>query len=234
MQPATARIESRSVSFAALRSGPRKSTRLVPLEYFGVLHGGSHREARAAAHAWLGRVGLGDRASVRVEELSHRNQPRVQLAAALVHRPDLLVLDEPFAGLDPIATDVMADVLREEARRGVPVILSSHQLGLVEQLCESVAIIARSRPAPTNTKATPRSSTSSPQRSRPPDTTAKSAARGGCRATVGGCRECTNDATAAERLRPNAGRADGHCKECLGYFWTSAGEISQAHSSRPL
>jgi ABC-2 type transport system ATP-binding protein len=115
------------------------------LEYFAVLHGASHDEGRAAARSWLDRMGLGDRVDTRVEQLSHGNQQRVQLAAALVHRPDLLILDEPFAGLDPIASDVMTDVLREQAARGAPVIFSSHQLELVERLCESVAIIDRGR-----------------------------------------------------------------------------------------
>jgi ABC-2 type transport system ATP-binding protein len=115
------------------------------LEYFAVLHGDSHRAARTASRAWLERLGLGDRADTRVETLSHGNQQRVQLAAALVHRPELLILDEPFAGLDPIATDVMSEVLRAEAARGVPVLFSSHQLELVEQLCDSVAIIDRGR-----------------------------------------------------------------------------------------
>jgi ABC-2 type transport system ATP-binding protein len=115
------------------------------LEYFAVLHGASHEQGRAAARTWLERLGLGERVGARVEELSHGNQQRVQLAAALVHDPDLLILDEPFAGLDPIATDVMAEVLRAEAARGAPVILSSHQLELVEQLCESVAIIDHGR-----------------------------------------------------------------------------------------
>jgi ABC-2 type transport system ATP-binding protein len=115
------------------------------LEYFAVLHGASHSHGRAAALAWLERLGLGERALTRVEALSHGNQQRVQLAAALVHQPDVLILDEPFAGLDPLATDVMADVLRAEAARGVPVLFSSHQLELVEQLCEAVAIIDRGR-----------------------------------------------------------------------------------------
>ena len=115
------------------------------LEYFAVLHGASRRVGRAAARSWLKRLGLGDRASARVEELSQGNQQRVQLAAALVHAPDLLILDEPFAGLDPIATDVMAGVLRGEAARGVPVLFSSHQLDLVERLCDSVAIIDHGR-----------------------------------------------------------------------------------------
>lgn len=98
-----------------------------------------------AAHSWLERLGLGDRVLARVEALSHGNQQRVQLAAALVHHPDLLILDEPFAGLDPIATDVMVEVLREQAARGVPVLFSSHQLELVEHLCEAVAIIDQGR-----------------------------------------------------------------------------------------
>ena len=113
------------------------------LEYFAVLHGAAHAQGRAAAGEWLDRLGLDDREGERVEALSHGNQQRVQLAAALVHRPDLLILDEPFAGLDPIATDVMVDVLREQASRGVPVVFSSHQLELVEDLCEAVAIIDR-------------------------------------------------------------------------------------------
>ena len=115
------------------------------LEYLAVLHGASHEHGRAAAFSWLERLGLGGRETARVEELSHGNQQRVQLAAALVHGPDLLILDEPFAGLDPIATDVMGEVLRAQAARGVPVIFSSHQLELVEQLCEAVAIIDHGR-----------------------------------------------------------------------------------------
>jgi ABC-2 type transport system ATP-binding protein len=115
------------------------------LEYFAVLHGAPHAHARAAARSWLGRLGLADRMTARVDALSHGNQQRVQLAAALVHQPELLILDEPFAGLDPIAADVMAGVLREQAARGVPVLFSSHQLELVEQLCDSVAIIDHGR-----------------------------------------------------------------------------------------
>ena len=115
------------------------------LEYLGRLHGLPAREARAAALGWLERLGLAERAGSRVEQLSLGNQQRVQLAAALVHRPVLLVLDEPFSGLDPVATDVMAEVLREQAAAGVPVIFSSHQLDLVERLCEAVAIINQGR-----------------------------------------------------------------------------------------
>jgi ABC-2 type transport system ATP-binding protein len=115
------------------------------LEYFGVLHGLTHETARASASEWLDRFGLGDRADSRVEQLSQGNQQRIQLAAALVHRPQILILDEPFAGLDPIVCDLLTEVLREQAARGVPVLFSSHQLELVEHICESVAIIDRGR-----------------------------------------------------------------------------------------
>jgi ABC-2 type transport system ATP-binding protein len=115
------------------------------LAYFGRLHGLEKRAARAAASHWLERLGLASRAGATVEELSHGNQQRAQLAAALLHEPDLLVLDEPFAGLDPVAVRTLADVLRCEAARGAAVVFSSHQLELVEDICEEVAIIDRGR-----------------------------------------------------------------------------------------
>jgi len=115
------------------------------LEYLARLHGLSVTAARDAAGYWIERLGVAERASDRVEALSLGNQQRVQLAAALVHQPELLVLDEPFAGLDPVGVDTLATVLAEQAAEGVPVIFSSHQLELVERLCEAVAIINRGR-----------------------------------------------------------------------------------------
>ena len=115
------------------------------IAYFGRLHGLDADEARTAAAKWLTRLGLADRASAKVEDLSHGNQQRAQLAAALVHAPELLVLDEPFAGLDPVAVRTLAQVLRDEAARGAAVVFSSHQLDLVEDICEEVAIIDRGR-----------------------------------------------------------------------------------------
>lgn len=111
------------------------------LAYFGRLHGQSKSEARESAASWLDRFGLAERVDDPVETLSHGNQQRVQLAAALVHDPELLVLDEPFGGLDPIAVETLSDVLREQASAGKAVVFSSHQLDLVEDLCEDVAII---------------------------------------------------------------------------------------------
>jgi ABC-2 type transport system ATP-binding protein len=115
------------------------------LAYFGCLHGLEERAAQAAAGRWLERLGLTECAGAKVEELSHGNQQRIQLAAALLHEPDLLVLDEPFAGLDPLAVHTLAEVLHNEAGRGAAVLFSSHQLELVEDICEEVAIIDHGR-----------------------------------------------------------------------------------------
>ena len=114
---------------------------LAQLVYFAQLHGVNRNAAREASTALLERLGLADRAKSQLQSLSHGNQQRVQLAAALVFAPDLLVLDEPFAGLDPVAVDSMTDVLRGEADAGKPVVLSSHQLDIVERVCDRVGII---------------------------------------------------------------------------------------------
>jgi ABC-2 type transport system ATP-binding protein len=115
------------------------------LEYFARLHGLPAEVARSSADYWIERLGVAERATDRVEQLSLGNQQRVQLAAALVHNPEVLVLDEPFSGLDPVGVDVLAEVLAGRAADGIPVIFSSHQLELVERLCEAVAIINRGR-----------------------------------------------------------------------------------------
>jgi ABC-2 type transport system ATP-binding protein len=115
------------------------------LEYLARLHGLSPGDARYATVYWTERLGVAERAGDRVEALSLGNQQRVQLAAALVHGPELLVLDEPFSGLDPVGVDALAGILAEQAAGGVPVLFSSHQLALVEQMCEAVAIINRGR-----------------------------------------------------------------------------------------
>jgi ABC-2 type transport system ATP-binding protein len=115
------------------------------LTYFARLHGVPARSAGTAAARWIERLGLADRAADRVETLSLGNQQRVQLGVALVHDPEVLVLDEPFSGLDPTGVDVMSGVLRERADAGVPVVFSSHQLELVERLCDDVAIVNRGR-----------------------------------------------------------------------------------------
>ncbi len=115
------------------------------LRYIARLHGLDRRSATTAVDAWLKRFGLADRADDKVEQLSHGNQQRIQLAAALVHGPDLLVLDEPFSGLDPNGVDEMTEILHEQTARGASVLFSSHQLELVEGVCEDVAIIRDGR-----------------------------------------------------------------------------------------
>ncbi|ALE73219.1 MULTISPECIES: ABC transporter ATP-binding protein [unclassified Pseudonocardia] len=115
------------------------------LAYLAELHGVGRAGARRAVLRWAERLGVESRLESTVDALSLGNQQRVQLAAALVHDPAVLVLDEPFSGLDPVAVDVMSEVLQEKARTGVPVLFSSHQLDLVQRLCDRVGIIAAGR-----------------------------------------------------------------------------------------
>jgi ABC-2 type transport system ATP-binding protein len=113
------------------------------LIYLAELHGATKAAAADAVAGWLERFKLKERARDELQKLSHGNQQRVQLAAALAFEPVMLVLDEPFAGLDPEAVDSMSEVLRERAEAGIPVILSSHQLDLVERICDRVGIIQK-------------------------------------------------------------------------------------------
>ena len=115
------------------------------IEYLGRLHGLDQAQAADAARTWLERLDIADRSGSKVEALSHGNQQRVQLAAALVHDPELLVLDEPLAGLDPAGIEAIGQVLVERAQAGCCVLFSSHQLDLVEDLCEQVTIIDHGR-----------------------------------------------------------------------------------------
>lgn len=115
------------------------------LTYLGRIHGMTNVEAATASERWLEELGLSDRIKDPLEKLSHGNQQRVQLAAALIHDPELLVLDEPFSGLDPFGVETMADILRARAAAGAAVVFSSHQLDMVEDLCQDVAIIDQGR-----------------------------------------------------------------------------------------
>ncbi|WP_112248820.1 ABC transporter ATP-binding protein [Kribbella monticola] len=118
---------------------------LDQLVFFGRLHGLDERRAAERTDKILSRLGLSERAGDVLETLSLGNQQRVQIAAALVHEPIALVLDEPFSGLDPLAVDAMVDLLRDEVTPEVPVLFSSHQLELVERLCDDLVVLARGK-----------------------------------------------------------------------------------------
>ncbi|QEW04596.1 ABC transporter ATP-binding protein [Microbacterium lushaniae] len=115
------------------------------IAYLARLHGFGKAEATSRAEALLDRLGLSERLNDLVETLSLGNQQRAQIAAALVHDPEVLILDEPFSGLDPLAVDVVAAVLQERAAAGSAVLFSSHQLDVVERLCDDLVIIAGGR-----------------------------------------------------------------------------------------
>jgi ABC-2 type transport system ATP-binding protein len=115
------------------------------LVYLGRLCGRTSATVTRTVDTWLERLGLFGRAGDRLDTLSHGNQQRVQLIAALVNEPELLVLDEPFSGLDPLAMGSMSEMLAEVAAAGTTVLFSSHQLDLVEDICEDVVIIDAGR-----------------------------------------------------------------------------------------
>lgn len=118
---------------------------LDQLVYLARLRGLSTVAAEQHAAELLARFALGDRGKDKLESLSLGNQQRVQIAAAVIAEPEVLILDEPFSGLDPVAVDSMAELLRDYAGQGVPVLFSSHQLDLVERLCDQLVILAAGR-----------------------------------------------------------------------------------------
>jgi ABC-2 type transport system ATP-binding protein len=115
------------------------------LVYMARLHGLSRSEATERARMVMGELGLADRWSDRVDKLSGGMQQRLQLGAAIVHDPEVIVLDEPFAGLDPVAVEELSGTLRDRVAAGRTVLLSSHQLDLVQDLCEEIVMIHRGR-----------------------------------------------------------------------------------------
>jgi len=141
-EPLTRAIRQRFGYMPEERGLYPKMTIAEQVVYLGQLHGLSRATATERTTRLLDRLGLGERAGEKLEKLSLGNQQRAQVAAALVHDPEVLVLDEPFSGLDPLAVEVMVGVLRERAAAGVPVLFSSHQLELVERLCDDLVIIA--------------------------------------------------------------------------------------------
>jgi len=144
-RPITA-ADRRAVGYMPEERGLYPKQRILDqLVYLGELAGMSAGAAKQAVMEHLERFGLADRAGDKVEKLSLGNQQRVQITAALMTNPAALILDEPFSGLDPAAVDSMADLLREHQARGIPILFSSHQLDLVERLCDRLVILAGGR-----------------------------------------------------------------------------------------
>jgi ABC-2 type transport system ATP-binding protein len=119
---------------------------LRTLTYFGVLRGMGRKPATRAAEEWLERLGLRDRAGDKLDALSKGNQQKVQFVSAVLHRPAFAVLDEPFSGLDPVNQDAFLDILRELRDAGATVLLSAHQMQLVERVADRILVISRGRP----------------------------------------------------------------------------------------
>ncbi len=115
------------------------------LVYFSRLRGESKIDAERRAAEWLEKLNLSERAGDKIEGLSQGNKQRVQVANTLVHDPPVMLLDEPFSGLDPVGIDFLASILRERAEAGAIVVFSSHQLDVVEHLCSQVAIVHKGR-----------------------------------------------------------------------------------------
>ena len=121
----------------------RKMKVIEQLEFLGEIRGLARREAFQRADRWLDRLGLGDWKGKKIEDLSKGMQQKVQFIATVLHEPDLLILDEPFSGLDPINQDVLEDIVREFHRSGTTILFSTHLMAQAEQLCERVCLISK-------------------------------------------------------------------------------------------
>ena len=111
------------------------------LVYFAELKGMSAKDATKAVDYWLGRLGMSEYRNKRLDTLSKGNQQKIQLITALAHDPDIVILDEPFSGLDPVNAMLLKDVVKEQISKGKIVLFSSHQMSYVEEFCDSIAII---------------------------------------------------------------------------------------------
>lgn len=140
----TGRDYSARIGFLPEERGLYKKMKLVDqLAFLGEAKGIDRKTAVAKAHQWLERLGLKDWTLKKVEDLSKGMQQKVQFIGTLLHEPELVILDEPFSGLDPVNSQVMEDVVVEIARSGRTVMFSTHNMEQAEQMCDRVAIIAR-------------------------------------------------------------------------------------------
>jgi ABC-2 type transport system ATP-binding protein len=134
------------VGYLPEERGLYKKMRLLDLlAFFGEVRGLARREAKRRAGEWLDRLSLGDRALRPVEDLSKGMQQKVQFIATIIHEPELLILDEPFSGLDPVNAGVLKDIILEYHRRGHTIVFSTHQMDTVEKLCDRICLINRGK-----------------------------------------------------------------------------------------
>ncbi len=144
-QPAGDKVKDRIGYLPEERGLYRKTKVLDMLEYLGALRGGSPSEARREGSAWLDRLQVSDWKDRKLEDLSKGMQQKVQLIGAILRKPDLLILDEPFSGLDPVNQDIFKDLMLDLNRNGATIIFSTHQMETAEKLCKEIALINRGK-----------------------------------------------------------------------------------------
>ena len=142
-------IDGRKIDYNKIKIGylpeqrglyPKKKI-VDQLVYFAKLHGMKQQEAVTAVDSWLERLGMMEHRNKRLDTLSKGNQQKIQLITALAHNPDIVILDEPFSGLDPVNAMLLKDVVKEEIVKGKIVLFSSHQMNYIEEFCDSIAIL---------------------------------------------------------------------------------------------
>ena len=142
-------IDGRPIDYAKIGIGylpeerglyPKKSI-IDQLVYFAELKGMSTKDAIRSVDRWLDRLGMREYRNKRLDTLSKGNQQKIQLVTALAHDPDIVILDEPFSGLDPVNARLLKDIVREQIERGKIVLFSSHQMSYIEEFCDSIAIL---------------------------------------------------------------------------------------------
>ena len=141
-------VDRKNVNFGYLpeERGIYPKTKIVDqLEYFGRLKGLSKEEALKSIDYWLDRLKMTEYKNEKAEKLSKGNQQKIQFITAIMHDPELIVLDEPFSGLDPVNTDILKEVIIELVKKGKYIVMSSHQMNSIEELCQDIVILNRGK-----------------------------------------------------------------------------------------
>ena len=142
-------LDGKPIDYKAVRLGylpeerglyPKKKI-IDQLLYFALLHGMKRSEAVKSIDGWLDRLGMSEYRNKRLDTLSKGNQQKIQLVTALAHNPQVIILDEPFSGLDPVNAMLLKDIVKEEIAKGKIVLFSSHQMNYIEEFCDGIAIL---------------------------------------------------------------------------------------------